>query len=171
MKFADKDAEDIHDVLEHVQGNHHNTDINTKKFQNALHHGHGASYASTAAHEMTLHHYNTMKERPTLLYTSFKKLSGQRRSTRMDDMRVPDPFNTPRDTRPRFKANKKYLLRSMRGTQHLQRSSTAPSGVFSEATLGPKFNVKLESNKRSTSHELFYSKQHWHCRNWAARWY
>ena len=89
-------------------------------------------------------YYNTMKERPTLLYTSFKKLSGQRRSTRMDDMRVPhDPFNTPRDTRPRFKANKKYLLRSMRGTQHLQRSSTAPSGVFSEATLGPKFNVKL----------------------------
>ena len=31
----------------------------------------------------------------------------------------------------------------MRGTQHLQRPSTAPSGVFSEATLGPKFNVKL----------------------------
>ena len=148
MKFADKDAEDIHDVLEHVQGNHHNTDINAKKFQNALHHGHGASYASTAAHEMTLHHYNTMKDRPTLLYTSFKKLSGQRRSTRMDDMPVPhDPFNTPRDTRPRFKSNKKYLLRSMRGTQHLRRSSTAPSGVFSEATLGPKFNVKLSPIK------------------------
>ena len=149
MKFADHDEEELTDVLDHAHGGHHDPKLAANKMHNILHHSnHHGSHASAAAHEMTLHHHGMVLERPSILYQSFKVLTGQKRSIKMDHTQLPyDPFATPRDTRPRFKSNRNYRLRSTRGSEHLSRASTAPSGVFSEATLGPKFNVKLSPIK------------------------